>query len=79
VGVTFAILMRGRSMLVPIQVQPARLKARMIAHTQNISLFMLGLLLIVFVLSKVISPLPLGERARVRGQKGISDVLQNPF
>jgi len=28
-------------------------------------------------LSKVIYPLPLGERARVRGKKGISNALQN--
>jgi hypothetical protein len=31
------------------------------------------------VLSKVISPLPWGERVRVRGEKGISDGLQNTF
>jgi hypothetical protein len=29
--------------------------------------------------SKVISPLPLGERVGVRGEKGISDGLQNTF
>jgi hypothetical protein len=31
------------------------------------------------VLSKFIFPLPLGERVRVRGEKGISDGLQNTF
>jgi hypothetical protein len=31
------------------------------------------------VLSKVISPLPWGERVRVRGKKDISDGLQNTF
>jgi hypothetical protein len=31
------------------------------------------------VLSKVISPLPLGERVRVRGKKDFSDGLQNTF
>jgi hypothetical protein len=33
----------------------------------------------IHVLSKVISPLPLGERVRVRGKKDISDGLQNTF
>jgi hypothetical protein len=32
---------------------------------------------IIFVLSKVIFPLPLRERVRVRGEKSISDALQN--
>jgi hypothetical protein len=41
--------------------------------------FMFPLLLSIDVLSKVISPLPLGERVRVRGEKGISDGLQNTF
>jgi len=31
------------------------------------------------LLSKVISPLPLGERVRVRGKKDFSDGLQNTF
>jgi hypothetical protein len=30
------------------------------------------------ILSRIISPLPLGERARVRGKKGISGVLSPP-
>jgi len=41
--------------------------------TINLPLFKKG------VLSKVISPLPLGERVRVRGKKDFSDGLQNTF
>jgi hypothetical protein len=36
---------------------------------------MILLLCHVYVLSKVIFPLPLRERVRMRGEKGISDVL----
>jgi hypothetical protein len=39
----------------------------------------MSLLTKFYVLSNVISPLPLGERVRVRGEKGISDGFQNTF
>jgi hypothetical protein len=39
---------------------------------------MITLLSIKTVLSRLISPLPLGERVRVRGKNGISGVLSPP-
>jgi hypothetical protein len=47
--------------------------------TKLITFSFFFLLSFFIVLSKVISPLPLGERVRVRGKKDFSDALQNTF